>query len=36
MQEGKSFIATKGQSEAAPFDRTKSGDAQAQATEQIE
>ena len=35
MPEGKSFIATKGQSEATPFDRTKSGDAQAQATEQL-
>lgn len=35
MPEGKSFVATKGQAESAPFDRTKSGDAQAQATPQL-
>jgi len=35
MPKGKSFIATKGQADAPPFDRTKSGDAQAQATPQL-
>lgn len=35
MPEGKSFIGTRGQAESAPFDRTKSGDAQAQATPRL-
>tara|TARA_R110000824_G_scaffold124324_1_gene282716 strand:- start:43 stop:2361 length:2319 start_codon:yes stop_codon:yes gene_type:complete len=35
LPEGKNFIATKGQAEAPPFDRTKSGDAQSQATTQL-